>query len=238
MILHQIPWRRAACPELGLRQTSISVSFEYMGRFKYVLYYCSFLCHKELTCNDRIIWGFKVVYHLHGQTARLPWFVQMVSEIHNWSILPRIAFTIFTNPKAWKWYQRWLWRNGTRIPSGKTGQTGLPFSDVPFLVEIFRWSDTKSRVSFTFRIIRKMAPDYLCKLISRRKSTGYSLRSSKKVMLEVPSGKILPTLGGRAFCYAAPKLWNNLPSEISSLDSLSNFKCHVKTYLFKQAFNL
>ena len=80
-----------------------------------------------------------------------------------------------------------------------------------------------------------MAPDYLCILISLRKSTGYSLRSSKKVMLEVPSGKILPTLGGRAFCYAAPKLWNNLPGEISSLDSLSNFKCRVKTYLFKQA---
>ena len=58
-------------------------------------------------------------------------------------------------------------------------------------------------------------------------------------MLEVPSGKILPTLDGGAFCYAAPKLWNNLPSEISSLDYLSNFKCHVvKTYLFKQAFNL
>ena len=83
-----------------------------------------------------------------------------------------------------------------------------------------------------------MAPDYLCKLMSRRKSTEYFVRSSKKVTFEVPSGKILPTLGGRAFCYAAPKLWNNLPSEISSLDSLSNFKFHVKTYLFKQAFNL
>ena len=39
-------------------------------------------------------------------------------------------------------------------------------------------------------------------------------------MLEVPRGKILPTLGGRAFRYAAPKLWNNLPSKISSFDSL------------------
>ena len=34
-----------------------------------------------------------------------------------------------TTAKAWNWYQRWLWRNGTRIsvwniPSGKTG---LPF---------------------------------------------------------------------------------------------------------------
>ena len=90
----------------------------------------------------------------------------------------------------------------------------------------------------TFKAIHGMAPDYICKLISRRKSTGYSLRSSKNVMLEVPSGKIIPTLGSRAFCYVAPNLWNNLPSEISTLDSLSNFKCHMKTYLFKQAFNL
>ena len=36
-------------------------------------------------------------------------------------------------------------------------------------------------------------------------------------MLEVPKGKRLPTLGVRAFCYAAPKLWNNLPGEISGL---------------------
>ena len=88
------------------------------------------------------------------------------------------------------------------------------------------------------KALHGMVPDYICKLISRRKSTGYSLRSRTKVMLEVPSCNILPTLGGRAFCYAATKLWNNLPSEISSLDSLSIFKCHVKTYLLTQAFNL
>jgi len=112
MILHQIPWRRTACSELGLRQTSISVLNIWGGLSTF--YYCSFLCHKELTCNDRIIWGFKVVYRIYGQTAQIPWFGQMVSEIHNWSILPRIAFTIFTNhgsiyrkttAKAWKWYQ-------------------------------------------------------------------------------------------------------------------------------------
>ena len=117
------------------------------------------------------------------------------------------------------------------------------FCHITPVLSQLHWLPIKYRIEFkillmTFKAIHGMAPDYLCKLISRRKSTGYSLRSSKKVMLEVPSGKILPTLGGRAFCYAAPKLWNNLPSEISSLDSLSNFKCHVKTYLFKQAFNL
>ena len=112
----------------------------------------------------------------------------------------------------------------------------------PFLSQL-QWLPVKYRTEYkilpmTFKAIHGIAPDYICKLISGRKSTGYSLRSGKKVMLEVPSGKILPTLGCRAFCYAGQKLWNNLPSEISSLDSLSNFKCHVKTYLFKQAFNL
>ena len=63
-------------------------------------------------------------------------------------------------------------------------------------------------------------------------------RHCQRIVLETPSGKILSTLGGRAFCYAAPKLWNNLPCKISSLDSLSSFKCHLKTYIFKQAFNL
>ena len=58
-----------------------------------------------------------------------------------------------TTAKAWNCYQRWLWRNGTRIsvwniPSGINRTT---FSDVPLLPDIFRWNDPKSPVSFTFQ---------------------------------------------------------------------------------------
>ena len=117
------------------------------------------------------------------------------------------------------------------------------FCHITPVLSQLHWLPIKYRIEFkillmTFKAIHGMAPNYICKLLRRRKSTTSSLRSSKKVMFEVPSGKILPTLGGRAFFYAAPKLWNNLPSEISSLDSLSNSKCHVKTYLIKQAFSL
>ena len=117
------------------------------------------------------------------------------------------------------------------------------FGHITPVLSQLHWLPIKYRIEFeillmTFKAIHGMAPDYICKLISRRKSTGYSLRSSKKVMLEVQSSKILPALGGRAFCYVAPKLWNNLRSEISSLDSLTNFKCYVNTYFFKLAFNL
>ena len=34
-----------------------------------------------------------------------------------------------------------------------------------------------------------MASDYICKLISRRKSTGYSLRSSKKLCLRLQAAR-------------------------------------------------
>ena len=33
----------------------------------------------------------------------------------------------------------------------------------------------------------------------------------------IPSGKILSTLGGRAFCYAAPKLWTICPVKYLAL---------------------
>ena len=75
--------------------------------------------------------------------------------------------------------------------------------------------------------------DYFC-----IHQTEFPLVPAKKNMLEVPSGKMLPKLGRRAFCYAASKLWKNLPNKISSHDSLSNFKCHVKMYLIKQPINL
>ena len=117
------------------------------------------------------------------------------------------------------------------------------FSHITPVLFQLHWLPIKYRIEFkillfTFKAIHGMAPDYICKLISRKSSNRYALRSSQRIVLETPSGKILSTLGGIAFCYAAPKLRNNLPCKISSLDSLSSFKCHLKTYLFKQAFNL
>ena len=117
------------------------------------------------------------------------------------------------------------------------------FSHITPVLFQLHWLPIKYRIEFkiqlfNFKAMHGVAPDYICKLISRKSSTRYSLRFSQRIVLENPSGKIFSTLGGRTFCYAAPKLWNNLPCKISTLDSLSSFKCHLKTYLFKQAFNL
>ena len=102
------------------------------------------------------------------------------------------------------------------------------FCHITPVLSQLHWLPIKYCIEFkillmTFKAIHGMVPDYIiCKLLSQRKSTGYSLRSSKKVVLEVPCSEILPTLGGTALCYAAPKLWNNLSSKISSIDSVKS----------------
>jgi len=46
-------------------------------------------------------------------------------------------------------------------------------------------------------------------------------------------------LGERAFCIAAPRAWNSLPSDVKSADTVRTFKKRLKTFLFsKHYFNI
>ena len=115
------------------------------------------------------------------------------------------------------------------------------FCRITPLLRSLHWLPVKYRIDFkilllTFKAIHKIAPDYISNLISLKGSTRYSLRSSNTMLLSVPSGKSLKTLGDRAFCMAAPALWNTLPYHIRSCSSLNIFKQSIKTFLFRQAF--
>ena len=44
--------------------------------------------------------------------------------------------------------------------------------------------------------------------------------------------KSFATLGDRSFHVVAPKLWNDLPSDIRSMTSVQSFKKAIKTFLF------
>ena len=59
------------------------------------------------------------------------------------------------------------------------------FCHITPVLSQLHWLPIKYRIEFkillmTLKAVHGMAPDYLCKLIRRRKSTRYSLRSSKK----------------------------------------------------------
>ena len=47
-------------------------------------------------------------------------------------------------------------------------------------------------------------------------------------------GNYPPTTGDRAFPVAGAKVWNGLPSDVTSASSLSVFKNRLKTYLFRR----
>jgi len=61
------------------------------------------------------------------------------------------------------------------------------------------------------------------------------LRSAATEQLDVPTCR-RSTIGGRAFPAAGAKVWNGLPSEVTSASSLSVFKNRLKTYLFRRCY--
>ena len=81
-----------------------------------------------------------------------------------------------------------------------------------------------------------MAPEYLCKLVSIRKSSRKLIeRSSSQILLQVPVSQ-LKSYGDCAFSVAALTYWNRLPADIRNSSSPKNFKSVLKTHLFKVAF--
>ena len=65
-----------------------------------------------------------------------------------------------------------------------------------------------------YKVIHGKAPVYIQELLEMKSSSQiyYRLRTSQdQTMLKYPLGTSKIILGDRAFMYAAPKLWNNLP---------------------------
>ena len=102
------------------------------------------------------------------------------------------------------------------------------------------WLPIKFRVSFKIALIVFKClhvdnfPSYVKDLISLY-TPSRTLRSSDTFLLTKPRMK-LHTFGDKAFCYAAPEVWNELPPEIRFITSLPIFKKQLKTYYFKKAF--
>ena len=108
----------------------------------------------------------------------------------------------------------------------------------PALYEL-HWLPISLRIDYkilllTFKCIYGLAPTYLSDLINIKPNSLYNLRSTGKLLLDHPKGKMLTTLGARSFSAAAPKLWNSLPVELRQATSLNSFKTRLKTYLFKK----
>ena len=115
----------------------------------------------------------------------------------------------------------------------------------PLLSELHWLPIYKQRIIFktlliTYKAIHGKAPVYIQELLEMKSSSQtymyYRLRSSQdQTLLKYPSGKSKITLGDRAFMYAAPKLWNNLPLFVRNSATVIEFKTRLKTHLLINA---
>ena len=64
-----------------------------------------------------------------------------------------------------------------------------------------------------------------------------NLRSQCKLLLKTKRSAYV-RIGGRAFSIYGPTTWNNLPQEIRSSKTITQFKSQLKTFLFKQSYDI
>lgn len=86
----------------------------------------------------------------------------------------------------------------------------------------------------TYRAIHQDAPNYIQDMLHVY-TPRRNLRSQYQLSLVTPCMRT-KTFGDKSFRVAAPKLWNNLPSDIKEAKTLRTFKTILKTHLFKQYF--
>ena len=99
------------------------------------------------------------------------------------------------------------------------------------------WLPIRARIEYKiailcYRCLHGLAPAYLSDLLAVYTPTR-SLRSAKEGYLVVPRVR-LETFGKRSFASAAPSVWNALPQTLRDCQTLTSFKCSLKTYLFQR----
>ena len=107
------------------------------------------------------------------------------------------------------------------------------------ILKSLHWLPVEQRIEYKVSLLSHKclygtAPDYLKELIIPYCPVRH-LRSEAANLLQSTKTR-LPTMGDRAFCAAAPTLWNALSDHLRSPQTLDSFKKGLKTHLFRKAF--
>jgi len=86
----------------------------------------------------------------------------------------------------------------------------------------------------TYKVLHDRTPIYIQELLQLH-TPSRNIRSSNRNSLDKPYFNP-NSYGKRAFSVAAPELWNNLPEDIKSANSIYDFKRKLKTFLFTRTY--
>ena len=107
------------------------------------------------------------------------------------------------------------------------------------ILKHLHWLPIEHRITFkiatlTYKIRQSHEPGYLASILSEHEPSR-NLRSAGKFLLAVPRARTVSS--SRRFSIASPTVWNDIPLNIKLQETIAGFKRHLKTFLFKSAFN-
>jgi hypothetical protein len=105
------------------------------------------------------------------------------------------------------------------------------------LLKALHWLPVKERITYkiaiiTYNCVTTKTPSYLSDLLQIHMPSK-NMRSSGNRTLVLH--RCRTATASRSFTSSAPRIWNNLPTDIRNTTSLVVFKKHLKTELFQQA---
>ena len=110
------------------------------------------------------------------------------------------------------------------------------FDHISPILKDLHWLKVENRIIFkilvlAYKCLNNLAPTYLSELIHKA-HTRDNMRSQNQYNLVIPKAR--PVYGERAFQFAAPFRWNQLPINIKNAKSLESFKTELKTHLLSR----
>ena len=106
------------------------------------------------------------------------------------------------------------------------------FTPITPILEELHWLPVNIRINYkllilVFRAIKTGTPSYISNMLQSN-TTNRPSRAQYQFQLRVPMSRT-KTFGDRSFESAAPRLWNMLPVDLRSVNSLEQFRCRLKT---------
>ena len=106
------------------------------------------------------------------------------------------------------------------------------------VLKSLHWLPVCQRIDFkilllVYKALNGLGPKYISDLLIPYEPSR-PLRSSGTGLLSVPG--VRTKRGEAAFSFYAPHIWNKLPENCRSAETLSSFKSELKTFLFTAAF--
>ena len=88
--------------------------------------------------------------------------------------------------------------------------------------------------NYNFKAIHGLGPEYINCVVERYMPVRALRSSCNGILLKVTVPK--KTIGQSSFAVAGPQMWNDLPIDVRSAQSLTSFRKHLKTCLFRRHY--